>query len=202
MDTRPTEGRNNALARFGITAGPRIGQDLPIESPVVSIGSGPQNDVVIPDDSVSKIHARLEYADGAWRLTDLNSTNGTYVEGVRLAPEVPTPVDYGFSVRFGGMRLQLRPVEKADPEAARESYTPPPEPTTIRARGATRFPVWLVVLALIVVLLAILYFAGVFTGDPATAPTVGGLELAPGQVAERLAWTANVLYGAEAVGRL
>ena len=70
-------------------------------------------DVVVDDDSVSAQHARLEYDMGGWRITDLQSTNGTAVEGVRLAPGVPTPLPYGVTVRLGGVQLQFREVEHA-----------------------------------------------------------------------------------------
>lgn len=159
MDNAPRDPSSGALATFAIQAGPRIGEQIPVPGPVVIIGQGAQSDVVIADDSVSKAHARLEFEDGAWRLTDLASTNGTFVEGVRLAPEVPTPVTYGASVRFGGVRLQFRAVENADPQTAREQYVAPAAPTPVaeRPRGF-RFPVWMVLLVL-VVLAAIAWFA-------------------------------------------
>ena len=85
---------STALALFGVLAGPRRGEEISIATPVVTIGQGPQNDVVLDDDSVSRLHARLEFELGSWMLTDLESTNGTAVEGTRLAPGVPTPLAY------------------------------------------------------------------------------------------------------------
>jgi pSer/pThr/pTyr-binding forkhead associated (FHA) protein len=177
MARSSSDEQGGGLAKFGVSAGPRFGEEIAVPSPVASIGSGTQNEMVLPDDSVSKVHARLEFVDGAWRLTDLNSTNGTFVEGVRLAAEVPTPLQYGNTVRFGGIKLQFREVEAADPSAARETYAPPPPPERIRDRSRTRFPVWVVALALLVILLAVLFFAGVFTGgtEP-TSTTVGAVE--------------------------
>ena len=172
MSTPPSREPSAPLATFGVLAGPNQGEKLTVSLPVVSIGRGTQNELVLPDDSVSVVHARLEYGDGSWRLTDLNSTNGTYVEGVRLAPEVPTPLADAATVRFGGVRLEFHPEANANPEAARAQYVPPAEPTPIGARGGFRLPVWLVALALLIVLLAILYFSGVFTGgQPAGSPT-------------------------------
>src|SRR5680860_930462 len=83
-----------ALALFAYKKGPREGQEIEIAHPVATIGQGAESDIVLLDDSVSTRHARLEYSGGGWRITDLNSTNGTYVEGVRLAPEVPTPLSH------------------------------------------------------------------------------------------------------------
>lgn len=154
------------LAVFAVQAGPRIGEELPVRTPVASIGQGRQNDIVIEDDSVSKTHARLEFEGPYWRLTDLGSTNGTFVEGVRLAPEVPTPIEYGMSVRFGAVRMHFRPVQDADPEAAREAYEPPTPPAPLftgRARNF-RLPLWALVLLLLAVAAAI-YLAGSYLGD-------------------------------------
>ena len=169
----PADGAASALAVFGHPGGSDAGDHLPVRSPVVRIGRGAQNELVLADDSVSATHARLEYLDAAWRLTDLNSTNGTYVEGVRLAPEVPTPLADLAQVRFGGVRLQFRARAEADAARARAEYAPPPPPETIAARRGTRFPLWLVLLLLLLVVLAVLFFAGVFTGGE---PVVVGAE--------------------------
>src|SRR5688500_3121732 len=118
MPTAPGDETASALALFGVQAGPRSGEEIAVRSPVLTIGKGSQNDVVLADDSVSTTHARLEYATGYWRLTDLGSTNGTYVDDTRRAPNVPAPVGYGAQVRFGGLRLRFGEVAAAPPEAA------------------------------------------------------------------------------------
>ncbi|HEV2733498.1 MAG TPA: FHA domain-containing protein, partial [Longimicrobiaceae bacterium] len=125
MEITPLGDRSGALAAFGIQTGPQAGKEVPVRLPVVRIGRAAGNDVVIPDDSVSASHALLEFERDAWRITDLESTNGTYVEGIRLAPQVPTPLGYGASVRFGGIPLHFRAVETADPAAARAQYVAP-----------------------------------------------------------------------------
>lgn len=172
MEITPRGDRTGALAAFGVRTGPLAGEEVPILSPVVRIGRGGENDVVITDDSVSTRHARLEFDEGAWRITDLGSTNGTSVEGVRLAPEVPTPLHYGATVRFGGVELHFRPVEAADPAAARAGYAEPEAAPGIRERKGARFPVWLLVaLLLLVALAAFLFFTFSPPGDPPAAPT-------------------------------
>lgn len=154
MSITPRGDHSGALAAFGIQAGPHVGEEVPIRLPVVRIGRGGANDIVLEDDSVSATHARLEFEHGDWRITDLQSVNGTFVEGIKLAPEVQTPLPYGSTVRFGGVRLHFRPVEQADPEAARAEYTPPRAQTPIREQSSGfRFPVWLAVLVLILLVL-------------------------------------------------
>lgn len=147
------------LARLALQAGPRYGEELAVLSPVVTLGRGAQCDVVLPDDSVSVVHARLEFDTGAWRITDLDSVNGTSVEGVRLASQVPTPLPYGSVVRLGGVMLQFRDAPGADPAAARAQFVPPKREATLREeRRGFRLPVWLLVLLLLVALAVAAWF--------------------------------------------
>lgn len=150
---------SNALALFGVLAGPRRGEEIPVAAPVVSIGQGAQNDLVLDDDSVSRSHARLEFRMGSWLLTDLESTNGTAIEGVRLAPGVPTPLAYASTVRFGGVQLQFREVEDADPEAARAGFREPKEEADAVPRHF-RLPLWILLLLLILAALAVFLLEG------------------------------------------
>jgi pSer/pThr/pTyr-binding forkhead associated (FHA) protein len=157
------------LATFGVAAGPRYGEQIPVPAPVVTVGRGADADVVIDDDSVSASHARLEFDLGAWRITDLGSTNGTAVEGVKLAPNVPTPLPYGSAVRFGGVKLQFLEVESADLEAARAAYLPPAKDVSLKEeRRGFRFPLWLA--ALVIILLALLAYAIVQMAQPHPVP--------------------------------
>jgi pSer/pThr/pTyr-binding forkhead associated (FHA) protein len=52
-------------------------------------GRGPDCDVVIPHPAVSVRHCRLVHTSQGWFLEDLQSTNGTYVNGVRIQQAVP-----------------------------------------------------------------------------------------------------------------
>ena len=128
MTIRPTGDLEGALAAFGVQAGPQEGDEVPIRSRTARIGRGPSNDVVIDDDSISGSHARLDWDTGAraWRLTDLGSTNGTFVEGVRLAVHVPTPLPFGTSVRFGAVRLHFRAAYVDDSVGQAPAVAPPP----------------------------------------------------------------------------
>lgn len=178
MANVPTAG---PLATFAVAAGPRHGEQHPVPKPVVVIGRAAGSDVLIDDDSVSDAHARLEWDLGAWRITDLGSTNGTAVEGVKLAPNVPTPLPYGTTVRFGGVKLQFRQVAEADPAAARQSFAPPPPPTRLKEeRSGFRFPVWLAVLLLILAaLVAYAIFESLREPVPVEAPAPATVVPAP-----------------------
>src|SRR5215468_5277491 len=62
------------------------GDEFPLNSAPVTVGRGGQNDLVLSgDEFASARHARIEArVDGVW-VQDLDSTNGTYVNGSRVA---------------------------------------------------------------------------------------------------------------------
>lgn len=60
-----------------------------------------QVDYVIEDSSISRIHARFTLRDDIVFLTDLNSTNGTMKNGVRLQPNELVALESGDEIRFG-----------------------------------------------------------------------------------------------------
>ena len=101
------------LASLLFRSGDFKGRRLPIKVPVVNIGRGDYNDVVIGDPSVSTMHAKLQRREAIWILTDLGSTNGTFVEGERLAGE--TPLSPGTTLRFGDVIALFEPLDDKVP---------------------------------------------------------------------------------------
>lgn len=71
----------------------------------VMLGRNPGCDVHLDDDSVSRMHARLRMCDGVWMLSDLGSTNGTWVNGRRVTTR--TPVRRGDVVQMGETQIRL-----------------------------------------------------------------------------------------------
>src|SRR5258706_7281006 len=101
------------LANFVVRSGSLKGQRLVVRTPVANIGRADYNDLLIPDESVSTSHAKLQRREGVWVLVDLDSTNGTFVDGERVKGE--TPISPGVTVRFGDISLVFEPtVETAD----------------------------------------------------------------------------------------
>jgi hypothetical protein len=70
------------------------------------IGRGPDNDLVIADIRVSRDHAVIEPVEGGWVVRDLQSTNGTYVDGQRVSE---ARVEGATDLSLGGYQLALRP---------------------------------------------------------------------------------------------
>ncbi len=101
------------LASLLFRSGDFKGRRLPIKVPVVNIGRGDYNDIVIGDPSVSTMHAKLQRREAIWILTDLGSTNGTFVEGERLSGE--TPLSPGTTLRFGDVLALFEPLDDKAP---------------------------------------------------------------------------------------
>ena len=101
------------LASLLFRSGEFKGLRLPIKVPVVNIGRGDYNDIVIADPSVSTMHAKLQRREAIWILTDLGSTNGTFVEGEPLSGE--TPLSPGTTLRFGDVVALFEPLDDKVP---------------------------------------------------------------------------------------
>lgn len=65
-------------------------------------------DCVLADHSVSRIHARFEREKDRICLTDMNSTNGTYKNGLRLQPQETVEIEPGDEIRFGNLNYCYR----------------------------------------------------------------------------------------------
>lgn len=82
----------------------RAGDTFPLR-PVTSLGRGMANTIVLPDHGASAEHALISSRDGHWWLEDLGSTNGTFLNGVRLsAPAIIAPGDI---IQVGHVQLKL-----------------------------------------------------------------------------------------------
>jgi hypothetical protein len=65
-------------------------------------------DHVLSDDSVSRIHARFDRQDNHIFITDMNSTNGTYKNGLRMQPQETLEIEPGDEIRFGNLHYCYR----------------------------------------------------------------------------------------------
>lgn len=141
------------LASFLVRGGALKGQRLGVKTPVVNIGRADYNDLVLPDESVSTTHAKLQRREGVWILVDLDSTNGSFVDGDRIKGEAPLVP--GATVRFGDISLVFEPTDDGaevakgggtrvmeqmvmSPPPARPA--PPPKPPPAPAKPAAAKP--------------------------------------------------------------
>jgi hypothetical protein len=93
--------------RLVVVSSPTLaeGSRFAIDSVPLSIGRGEENQVALgEDDFASSAHARIEPRhDGAW-LVDRGSTNGTFVNGIRI--DAPHHLEQGDLVRIGETQLR------------------------------------------------------------------------------------------------
>ena len=102
-----------------------------------SIGRSPESDLVLPEASVSARHAELRTDGAATLLTDLDSSNGTFVDGVRLLPQQPRALEHGQTITIGPFDLAFRSTASDAKPAAR----PPAEaPALVEAPGPVEAP--------------------------------------------------------------
>jgi pSer/pThr/pTyr-binding forkhead associated (FHA) protein len=172
----PTQPQVAPLASLLVRSGAMKGRRLAVKVPVVNIGRADFNDVVISDPSVSTSHAKLQRRDDVWILTDLGSTNGTFVEGERLAGEVA--LGPGTTVKFGEVAVLFEPLDESAPVRrssgtqvvsavipGAETESADGEPATRRSRRPIRAstprpsgpPVGIIV-ALVILAAAVAYF--------------------------------------------
>jgi pSer/pThr/pTyr-binding forkhead associated (FHA) protein len=109
----PRAGSRGELAHLVIRSGMLKGQRLPVRTTLANIGRADYNDLVLPDDSVSTVHAKLQRREGIWVIVDVGSTNGTFADGERVTDDAPlTP---GALLRFGEVRAFFEPIDLDEP---------------------------------------------------------------------------------------
>lgn len=105
-------GANGELAssenatRLVITSGTKSGAEFPLGHDEITIGRSSDSAIIIRDDYTSTHHARLMQWNGRWMIQDLDSTNGTFLNGSRVT--VPTPIPLGATVKVGATTFELR----------------------------------------------------------------------------------------------
>ncbi|SVD15410.1 uncharacterized protein METZ01_LOCUS368264, partial [marine metagenome] len=150
------------------------------EDSVLKVGRASDNDVVVSHASVSAHHAELRQDGSQYRLVDLSSSNGTFVNGVRVPSQVLNEGDVvhlgpvGLEFRNGCFEIGIR--EEPDPNQSMPSDRPP----TSRKAPLT---VWVLVLVAAAVAIVISLSGGgegekPFSASPATT-TVPTLTQTP-----------------------
>ncbi len=93
--------------RVEVSTGPDAGLVRDIEASVIRIGARRGNDVQLTDSKVSGLHCEIRLDDRGYRLRDLDSTNGTYVSGLRINDVYITP---GTQIGIGQSRMKFEPL--------------------------------------------------------------------------------------------
>ena len=120
----PGEAGANATAAFSsnktaaIAAAPQretapailVGPDgeKPLRAGVSTFGRKADNDIPVPDSYVSGRHGQIEVTEGGVFLTDLGSSNGTFLNGAKLAPNMRTSITPDDMIRLGSLEYRVR----------------------------------------------------------------------------------------------
>jgi sulfur carrier protein ThiS len=80
-------------------------QRIPLESTYLRVGRGLDNDIILEDSRVSRYHAQLNYRARRFYISDVGSTNGTFVNGERIGDHALRDGDV---ISLGGLELVYR----------------------------------------------------------------------------------------------
>lgn len=98
-------------------------QPLILKKRRMLLGRSQACDVVVPHEEVTAIHAVLEMTDGGLRVYDMNSRNGTFVNGKKTIAE---SVRLGDTIKFGPLEFELRKYDVKQAKPAFPSVIPMP----------------------------------------------------------------------------
>jgi len=96
-------------ACFVVNKGRDAGKEIVIQQPHISIGTLAENDVVLTDATVSRRHAVIEEKQNQYVLRDLDSTNGTFLDDVRVREAYLSPRSV---IRLGQTEMIFSPLEE------------------------------------------------------------------------------------------
>jgi hypothetical protein len=129
------------LFQFVMRSGPTPGATFSLEGDQLIIGRDSSSGIAINDAEISRKHARLTFQGGKYVIEDLGSTNGTFVNGQRLASAVV--LKSGDVVSLGEQIVLMYETLASDPGAtvmsARKS-APRPSPAPVAAVPAPAPP--------------------------------------------------------------
>jgi DNA-binding NtrC family response regulator len=96
-------------SRFMVTVGRDEGKEMVLQKSLVTIGTLPECDLVLTDPTVSRRHAEVEERSGGYMLRDRDSTNGTFLDGVKVREAYLSP---GSIIRLGQTEMTFSPLEE------------------------------------------------------------------------------------------
>ena len=116
----PANGKDSVVVLPGhleVEVGSNVGEAIRFmrvkgEPADITIGAaeGPRHShIKLPADTISRTHARMQYADGRWRITNLSQDNPTMVNGQELDASARTRLlDDGDMIQTGDVMLRFR----------------------------------------------------------------------------------------------
>ncbi len=111
---------------------------VPIKGNLVRVGRTPDNDVVLAHQAVSRYQCEVRYVGGKIYVADLNSSNGTYLQGTKLQPSQPVEWLAWQTVRIGPYKLALVTAGQAADQTLVLAAVPPADLAAARPAAAKR----------------------------------------------------------------
>ncbi len=99
-------GTQSLLSTFATNAPEFVGELVVLEKPLMTIGRRTDNEMVVPEATVSASHAQLRWQNATWIIEDLGSTNGTYVD-YTYERRKSVNLMHGGEVQLGELRFKL-----------------------------------------------------------------------------------------------
>ncbi len=164
------------LPRLVITAGVGEGQEFRLREKA-TIGRAPDNDIILQDPKVSRHHAVITFTEECYSITDLDSANGTFVNGIRIRE--PHPLSAEDVIFLGDTELTFYEV----PPSAKTVLTKPLARPMPRFMSKAPSWVWIAGAAVLTICLvavgvmAFLRVSAMLEGETAAEPSLAKLTL-------------------------
>jgi pSer/pThr/pTyr-binding forkhead associated (FHA) protein len=89
-----------------VTAGDKTGTEIALSGRQLTLGRASDSDLIVDDEYASTHHAKLVFINGDWLVQDLDSTNGTFLDGQKVTTPLVVPMNT--QVRVGQTTFELR----------------------------------------------------------------------------------------------
>jgi eukaryotic-like serine/threonine-protein kinase len=99
-------GAQSLLVTYATNAPEIVGQLLPLDKPLLTVGRRGDQDQVVPEATVSGAHAVLRWQGGSWLIEDLGSTNGSYADH-NYDRKTQVALMHGGEAQVGELRVKL-----------------------------------------------------------------------------------------------
>jgi DNA-binding NtrC family response regulator len=97
-------------SKLAVTAGPDTGKEIITDKERIRCGAHTSNDLVLSEDrTASRHHFEIQYTERGYLLVDLNSTNGTFLDGRRIERAY---LSSGSQIRAGSSTLAFAPMDE------------------------------------------------------------------------------------------
>jgi DNA-binding NtrC family response regulator len=95
--------------KLTVVRGKEKGREVVAAADVIRIGKAPENDLVLGEDTVSRVHCEIVHDAKGWLVRDLRSTNGTFLDGAEVKEAYLRP---GSVISIGAAQVKFQPFDE------------------------------------------------------------------------------------------